>query len=83
MSPRENEENARANMPRISIALVVAFIAVLLVAVPRRGASGSEAKRRGDNGAARKGEKVDYLPGASLIDQNGKPVSLTWVWPSD
>jgi protein SCO1/2 len=42
-----------------------------------RGASGSEAKRRDDNGAARKGEKVDYLPGMSLIDQNGKTVSMT------
>ncbi len=45
--------------------------------VPGRGASDSEAKRRGDNGAARKGEKVDYLPRMSLIDQNGKNVSLT------
>ena len=66
-----------ASMPRTSIAFVVAITAVLLVAVPRMGASGSEAERRGDNGAARKGEKVDYLPGMSLIDQNGKNVSLT------
>jgi protein SCO1 len=77
MSPWTKEENARENMPRISIAVVVAITVALLVAVPGRGPSGSEAKRRGDNGAARKGEKVDYLPGMSLIDQNGKTVSLT------
>src|SRR5216684_7520342 len=127
MSPWKKEENAPAKMRGISIAVVVAIATVLLVAAPRRGASGSEAKRRGDNGAvrkgekvpgrgasdseaewrgdngaarkgekvpsrgasdseakrrgdngaARKGEKVDYLPGMSLIDQNGKNVSLT------
>src|ERR1700731_3277535 len=77
MSPWKKEENAPANLRRISISVVVAITAVLLVAVPGRVASGSEAKLRGDNGAARKGEKVDYLPGMSLIDQNGKTVSLT------
>ncbi len=77
MSPRKKEENAPANMRRISIAVVVAITVLFLFAVPGRGASGSETKRRGDNGAARKGEKVDYLPGMSLIDQNGKTVSLT------
>ena len=77
MSPWKKEEDALANMRRILISVAVAITVLFLFAVPGRGASGSEAKRRGDNGAARKGEKVDYLPGMSLIDQNGKTISLT------
>ena len=70
MSPWKKEESAPANMRRISISVVVAITVVLLVALPSRGASESQAK----NTAA---GRVDYLPAMSLIDQNGKTVSLT------
>jgi protein SCO1 len=70
MSPWKNEENAPASMRRISISLVVAIAVALIVAVPRMGASESEAKSTAVG-------QVDYLPAVSLIDQNGKPVSLT------
>jgi protein SCO1/2 len=70
MSPWTKEENAPASMRRISISLVVAIAVALIVAVPCMGASESEAKSTAVG-------QVDYLPAVSLIDQNGKTVSLT------